>query len=129
MVQSLNAKPDFMTKGNSFTGGLSPSFGMMMVGEKAFEFYSERNQMDYIQIPYDQIDFVMIQVLRKGKLIRTFIIHTKGQGNYKFNSSEEGKLLKAMSKYLAPEQLQKPRSFVRRTKLMIDYYKNQKKSK
>jgi len=127
MVQSLNTKSDIVAKGNSFSGGLGANFGKFMVGDKAFEFYNDKNAMDYIQIPYEEIDFVMIQVMNKGKFIRTFVIHTKRNGNFKFNSNEAGKLLKAMQAYLKPEQLQKQRGFIRRTKVLIDYYKNKKK--
>jgi len=129
MVQSLNAKPEVMTKGNSFHAGLNANFGMMMTGDKAFEFYNEKNQLDYIQIPYEEIDYVLIQVFNRGKFIRTFIIQTKNNGKFKFNSKEAGKLLKSMQSHLKPEQMQKARGFIRRTQVLIENLKNKKASK
>jgi len=129
MVQSLNTNPEFMTKGNSFHAGLNANFGMMMTGDKAFEFYNEKNQLDYIQIPYEEIDYVLIQALNKGKFIRTFVIQTKKNGKFKFNAKEAGKLLKTMQAHLEPDQMLKARGFIRRTQVLIERLKNKKVSK
>ena len=56
MAQSLNSKVDLTIKATSFAG-LSTN-GNVMVGNKAFEFYNERNVEDCIQIPWDTIDRV-----------------------------------------------------------------------
>ena len=41
-----------------------------LLGNKAFEFYNERNPEDYIQIPWDEIDRVAASVMFGGKKSR-----------------------------------------------------------
>ena len=50
MVQSRNTTVDYTVKGISYMG-LS-AYGKIMVGDRAFEFYNDRNVKDYIQIPW-----------------------------------------------------------------------------
>ena len=50
----------------------------VMLGNKAFEFYNEKNPEDYIQIPWDEIDYVAASVLFGGKKIARFAIFIKG---------------------------------------------------
>ncbi len=50
MVQSRNTTVDYTVKGISYMG-LS-AYGKIMVGNRAFEFYNDRNVKDYIQIPW-----------------------------------------------------------------------------
>ena len=71
MAQSLNSKVDLTIKATSFAG-LSTN-GNVMVGNKAFEFYNERNVEDCIQIPWDTIDRVEASVLF-NKSISRFVI-------------------------------------------------------
>ncbi len=47
-----------------------------MVGDRAFEYYNEKNVEDYIQIPWDQIDHVAASVKFGGRLIPRFAICT-----------------------------------------------------
>ena len=51
MVQSLNTKVDLTVKATSYLG--LANYGEVMVGDKAFEFYNEKNIRDYIQIPWE----------------------------------------------------------------------------
>ncbi|MDR2833863.1 MAG: DUF956 family protein [Streptococcaceae bacterium] len=123
MVQSMNTNTDVVVEGMSYHTMLNAARGKMMVGDKAFEFYNGKNFKDYIQIPYDEIDHVLIQVLNKGKSIRSFVVKTKSSGDFRFNSKDAGKLLKAMQNYLEPEQMQKSRNLIRRTQVIVDYLK------
>ena len=50
MVQSLNTKVDLTVKATSYLG--LANYGEVMIGDKAFEFYNEKNIRDYIQIPW-----------------------------------------------------------------------------
>ena len=61
MAQSQNTKVELTTPASSFSG-LS-SYGNVMVGDRAFEYYNEKNVEDYIQIPWDQIDHVAASVM------------------------------------------------------------------
>ena len=54
MAQSQNTKVDFSIKATSLNG--LTNYGDVMVGDKAFEFYNEKNKEDFIQIPWEEID-------------------------------------------------------------------------
>lgn len=83
MAQSLNTKVDLTIKATSYFG--MTSYGKVMVGDKAFEFYNDRNVNDYIQIPWDEVDKIAASVLFKGKWISRFVIMTKSSGNFSFH--------------------------------------------
>lgn len=72
MAQSLNSKVDLTIKATSFAG-LSTN-GNVMVGNKAFEFYNERNVEDCIQIPWDTIDRVEASVLFNKLLFCKWVV-------------------------------------------------------
>ena len=75
MVQSMNTKVDYTVAATSYLG--MANYGKVMIGDKAFEFYNEKNLKDYIQIPWEEIDYVMASVNFKGKWIPRFAIVTK----------------------------------------------------
>ena len=51
MVESLNSRADYVTTANWMSGGVMGRHGRILVGNKAFEFYNERNPADFVQIP------------------------------------------------------------------------------
>lgn len=114
MVESLNTKIDLNIKGN-FLGRLSTSRGDILIGDRAFEYYNERNPRDYIQIPYGEIRLVTASVIFKRKINR-FAIHTRKNGDFIFNSTDNKKLLRALNKYIASDKL-------RRSLGIMDYIK------
>lgn len=57
MVKSLNTEMAHTTKGTWFREG--PIYGNIMVGDKAFEFYNDTKLQDYVQIPWDEITYVI----------------------------------------------------------------------
>lgn len=114
MVESQNTKIDFKTKAN-YLGGLV-SHGDLLVGNRAIEYYNERNVRDFIQIPYTEIKMVTASVIFKKKITR-FAIHTKKNGDFIFNSSDNKAILRAINKYLPDEKL-------RRSLTVWDYVKN-----
>ena len=61
MAQSQNSTVDFTAKATSFHG--LATYGDILIGNKAFEFYNQNNPEDYIQIPWDQIDHVAASVM------------------------------------------------------------------
>ena len=83
MVQSLNTKVDLTVKATSYLG--LANYGEVMVGDKAFEFYNEKNIRDYIQIPWEEVNCVMASVMFKGKWIPRFAVVTKNNGNFTFS--------------------------------------------
>lgn len=109
MVQSLNTKVDFTIKATSYLG--LANYGSIMVGDKALEFYNEKNVEDHIQIPWEEVKCVMASVLFKGKWIPRFAVVTKKNGNFTFSTRDNKALLRAVNKYIASENLVRSLSF------------------
>ena len=105
MVQSLNTKVDLVVKGTSFQG--LNSYGEIMIGDKAFEYYNGRKVTDYIQIPWSEVDYVIASVLFKGRYIPRYAIRTKQSGTFSFSSREPKKVLRTINQYIPRERLQK----------------------
>ncbi|WP_296115205.1 DUF956 family protein [uncultured Anaerococcus sp.] len=104
MIESQNTKIDFKTKAN-FLGGLT-SRGDLLVGNKAIEYYNEKNVRDFIQIPYTEIKLITASVIFNKKITR-FAIHTKKNGDFIFNSPENKAVLRAVNKYIPGDKLRK----------------------
>ena len=109
MVQSLNTKVDFTIKATSYLG-LS-TYGSIMIGDKAFEFYNERKVSDYIQIPWEEVDYVVAAVMFKGKWISRFAIMTKNSGKYTFSSRDNKALLRAVNVYVDSQKMLRSLNF------------------
>ena len=108
MAQSQNSSVDLAIKATSFQG--LTTYGDVMVGNAAFEFYNERNPEDYIQIPWDQVDYVAAEVL-PGKKIARFAIFTKANGHFSFSTRDNKATLRAMRTYVPEDRLQRSPSF------------------
>ena len=108
MAQSQNSSVDLAIKATSFQG--LTTYGDVMVGNAAFEFYNERNPEDYIQIPWDQVDYVAAEVL-PGKKIARFAIFTKENGHFSFSTRDNKATMRAMRAYVPEDRLQRSPSF------------------
>lgn len=108
MAISLNTKVDLTMQGTSYHG-LS-NYGKIMIGDKAFEFYNDRNVEDYIQIPWEEVDYIAASVLF-NKYINRFAIFTKENGHYSFSAKNNKALLKAVNKYIESDRLLRSLSF------------------
>ncbi|WP_311370477.1 DUF956 family protein [Anaerococcus hydrogenalis] len=108
MVQSQNKKVDLSIKARCLNGFTSD--GDILIGDKAFEYYNEKNLEDYIQIPYKEISFVSASVLF-GKKINRFAIHTRENGNFIFTSRDNKKVLRALNTYIDSNKLRRSLSF------------------
>lgn len=109
MVQSLNTKVDLTIQATSYLG--MANYGKVMVGNQAFEFYNEKNLKDYIQIPWEEVDYVMASVMFKGKWLPRFAIVTKKNGNFTFSTRDNKKTLRAINQYIPSDRLVKSLSF------------------
>ena len=103
MVQSLNTKVDLTIDATSFLG--INEYGKIMIGDKAFEFYNDRDQRKFIQIPWEDVDYVIASVMFKGRWIPRYAIRTKKNGTYTFSSKEPKKVLRAIRVYVDPDHL------------------------
>ncbi|MFM1572780.1 DUF956 family protein [Helcococcus ovis] len=96
MVNSLNTKVTYTTKATSYLR-LS-SYGNVVVGNNAFEFYNEKNPNDFIQIPWNEIDHISASVIF-NKWISRFAIFTKHNGHFTFSTRNNKKTLQEVKKY------------------------------
>ncbi|WP_315081952.1 DUF956 family protein [uncultured Clostridium sp.] len=109
MVQSLNTKVDLVIDATAFTG--LADYGKIMIGDKGFEFYNSRDSHKYIQIPWEEVEYVIASVLFKGKWIPRYAIQTKKNGTYTFSSKEAKKVLRAVRNYVNPDHMVNSLSF------------------
>lgn len=102
MAQSLNTKADLATDGISYLG-MGAKYGKLLVGDKAFEFFNDKNVQDFIQIPWPEVKEVYAQVsgTRIGRRFR--VVTTVG--TFDFSSQDAGKILKIMRQYLGDDKV------------------------
>ena len=103
MVQSLNRNVDLVIDATAFTW--ISDYGKIMIGDKAFEFYNSRDSRKYIQIPWEEVDYVIASVLFKGKWIPRYAIRTKKNGTYIFSSKDAKKVLRTVRNYVDPNHM------------------------
>ncbi|GAA0744707.1 DUF956 family protein [Clostridium oceanicum] len=109
MVQSLNTKVDLVIDATAFTG--ISNYGKIMIGDKGFEFYNSRDSGKYIQIPWEEVDYVITSVMLKGKWIPRYAIRTKKNGTYTFASKEPKKVLRVVRNYVDENRIVRSLSF------------------
>ncbi len=109
MVQSINTKVDLVIDATSHSG--LPEYGKIMIGDKGFEFYNDRDARKFIQIPWEEVDYVIASVMFKGKWIPRYAIQTKRNGTFSFSSKEPKKVLRAIREYVDPKQMVQSLSF------------------
>ena len=109
MAQSQNTKVDFTIKATSMMG--LTTYGDVMIGDKAFEFYNEKNVQDFIQIPYEEIDRIEASVLFNKKISR-FVIFTKNNMHFTFSTRDNIKTLREVKKYVREEKLLRSLNFL-----------------
>lgn len=110
MVQSLNTKVDLVIDATAFTG--LTDYGKIMIGDKGFEFYNDRDTRKYIQIPWEEVEYVIASVMFKGKWIPRYAIETKKNGTYTFSSKKPKRVLRAVREYVDPEKMVQSLSFM-----------------
>lgn len=108
MAQSQNSSVDLTIKATSFSG--IGTYGNVMVGNAAFEFYNERNPEDFIQIPWDEIDHISAEVI--GKKIPRFAIFLKQGGHFSFSTRDNKRTLRAVREYIGEDKLLRSPTFM-----------------
>ncbi|AGF58631.1 MULTISPECIES: DUF956 family protein [Clostridium] len=109
MVQSINTKVDLVIEATAFTG--LADYGKIMIGDNGFEFYNSRDFRKFIQIPWEEVDYVIASVMFKGKWIPRYAIRTKKNGTYTFSSKDAKKVLRTIRNYVDPEHMVSSLSF------------------
>ncbi len=102
MAQSKNTKVDMVVNATSYQG--FNSYGKIMIGDKAFEYYNDRNPEDNIQIPWEEVNYVIASVVLK-KYIPRYAIETKENGIYSFSSKKTKDVLRAIRVYVPSERM------------------------
>ena len=108
MAQSQNKSVELTMKATSYNG--LPTYGNVMLGDKAFEFYNERNPEDYIQIPWDEVDHVAASVVL-GKKIPRFAIFTKENGHFTFSALDNKATLRCVRDHVGEDRMLRSPSF------------------
>ena len=103
MVQSINTKVDLTTNATSYLG--ITDYGKIMIGDKGFEFYNDRDARKFIQIPWEEVDQVIASVMFKGKWIPRFAIKSKRNCTYTFSAKDPKKVLRAIRNYVDPSNM------------------------
>ncbi len=109
MVQSINSKVDLVMAGTSYMG--LTDYGKIMIGNKGFEFFNERDVNKYIQIPWDEVDKVIASVMFRGRFIPRFCDPNEKRWDFSFAAKDSKKLLRAMQKYVAPQNMVRSLTF------------------
>lgn len=107
MAQSLNSSVDFTIKATSFSG--LGTYGDVLVGNNAFEFYNERNPEDFIQIPWEEVDHIAAEVI--GKNITRFAIFIRQGGHFAFSTRDNKATLRSMRPYVPEDRMVRSQSF------------------
>ncbi|WP_297281770.1 DUF956 family protein [uncultured Anaerococcus sp.] len=113
MVESQNKIVDLTIPARHLQGFTSQ--GNVMVGDKAFEYYNEKNPNDFIQIPWTEVDLITAEVIFNKKIPR-FAIHTKQSGDFVFSTKDNKLTLRTINKYIPDDKL-------RRSLTIKDYIK------
>ncbi len=109
MVQSINTKVDLVMNATSHMG--LADYGKIMIGDKGFEFFNDRDARKFIQIPWEEVDYVIASVMFKGKWIPRYAIQTKRSGTFTFSSKRPKKVLRAIREYVDPSHMVQSLSF------------------
>lgn len=109
MAQSQNSSVDLTIKATSYMG--LATYGDMMVGNKALEFYNEKNVEDYIQIPWTEVDHVAASVMFGGRWISRFAVFTRESGTFSFSTRDNKRTLRAMRPYVPADRLVRSPTF------------------
>lgn len=72
----------------------------IMVGDKGFEFYNTKRVEDCIQIPWDEMEYVIASVLFQGKYIPRIAIRTRQGAIFSFAARHPKILLQAVRPYV-----------------------------
>ena len=114
VAQSQNTTVELTTRATSFRG-LS-TYGNVMIGDTAFEFYNERNPEDFIQIPWNEIDYIAASVML-GNHIPRFAIFTKGGASFSFSTKDNKRTLRAVREHVPADRIQRSPTFLDVVKL------------
>ncbi len=128
MIQSMNTKADLVME--AIFHNANSAYGKIMIGDRGFEFYQDRDVRRFVQIAWQEVDYVSALVLFQGKWIPRFYIHNKKNGMYSFSAKHVKKVLKMMETYIPKEKMVQEKSLFHivkehyRFELVFYFYQN-----
>ncbi len=99
----INSQPTHQARCTSFHG--IPAYGELVVGERGIEFYNDKNERDFIQIPWEEVDTVSASVMMGGKMISRFFVNTKRNGTFAFSAKDNKAALRAVRDVIGNERV------------------------
>lgn len=118
MAESMNTRADLVVKGISYQG--LNSYGKIMVGDKAFEYYNDRDVNDFIQIPWEEIEYIVADLVFGGRWIPRFAVETRQGYTFRFGASKDTKKLLARCRdHIPPERIVRARSAIENIRINI----------
>lgn len=108
MVESLNSRADVVEKAVYHHG--NGTYGQIMVGNKAFEFYGN-NVNHYLQIPWNDVCQVIASTYLKGKYIPRYAVKTKQGEMYIFSSKDPKKILRICRDHIGADHIVRSLTF------------------
>ena len=109
IIKALNDKVEIYSKAS-----FAMKNGVMYVGNKGIEFYDNVNKKNYVQVPYEEIKAIRVQVLMFGKYIRGFYVDTKNTGSLNFLVTDSKEVLKVIRNYIDEKKLLRAKTLVSR---------------
>lgn len=104
MAQSMNTKVEYVCSATAFKG--IEQYGKIMVGDKSFELYDDRNVENYVQIPWEEITYIVADVAFGGKWLPRFEVQTRQNGSFRFSAGKNTKpLLRACREHMPADHL------------------------
>lgn len=103
MAQSINTRADLAVDAIAFIG--FPKYGKVMIGDKALEFFNDKNVNDNMQFPWASIRAVEAHVSKSNKIDNTFYIVLKNSHKVRFSSADSGKILKLVREQIGNDKV------------------------
>ncbi|ANK59041.1 DUF956 family protein [Loigolactobacillus backii] len=108
MIESINTKVDLKVKATLYAG--TTQYGKIIVGDKGFEFLNDQKYRNFIQVPWEEVDYVIASVGFRKRRISRYSIQTKQRGTYAFSSKDPKEVLRMIRQYVDPSHLVRPKS-------------------
>ena len=98
-VQSLNQEVNWVTPTRSTYNPLFPKEGLLAVGNVGLD-YRAQNGQGFIQIPWEEVQHIYVQMLFKGRYIRAIDVLTEDDQHFEFIVKDPKITLKEIRKHL-----------------------------
>lgn len=116
MVESLNTVHDQVVDA-VFISGFS-KYGQIMVGDRAFEFFKNRNPEDHLAFRWPEIEKIEVEV-HGEKVGRFFTLILANKQKLRFSSNHTGVLMRTIRDCIGDEKIVKAPTFGKTLKTLL----------